>query len=388
MLQMRVSVRIGHAAPRLLGAVVIFRVRVCECAAQSRLHCDHAPHWDTLQFIGAAHSCFTQRSHLSVELDRKSLQHVSHVLQPEPRWHAHGKLLHVRFSKSSGQTEPPCSGLCVITRVRFCVPPPHMIVHGLHIVQLLTEQFTTQGGMPVQFVETSVKFAVHGFPSPLGYCFTTRVRVRVPAPQVTEQADQLAQSPRSQSAEHCFTLVHAADSVKLPQNLCTSAANAWADAEFPVALAAFAAQNGSVTWRVRLCVKVVAHVELHWLQLPHAAPLHLSSGGHELQLPQAPTSQQGEPAQERCSMLVSHPRMLAEPFVADFGTGTFCPVSMYFATSTGLQRRETPLPHVALHGPHGRHSPNVHCKGHGCVLHARVSVCSEHVLPSISSASA
>ena len=86
----------------------MLRVLVCDPVPQLLLHVDHAVKLVTTQCTGQA------------------------------------LLLHPCVSATCGQTLPPCNGFWVTLRERLNVPPPHVTVHVVFVLQGPTTQSTGQ----------------------------------------------------------------------------------------------------------------------------------------------------------------------------------------------------------------------------------------------------
>jgi hypothetical protein len=156
-LQVVVSAECAHALPPKVGATFA-RLRLCEPVPHDFEHLDQAPKVPSTQSI------------------------------------EHSAVLHSRVSAACGQAAPPYRGAALV-RLRFCVPPPHDLVH---VDQALHVYLTQSSGHSCLLQSLASAGCGHAVPP---FCGAIKVRLRdcAPVPHDLVQEDQADQSPTLQS---------------------------------------------------------------------------------------------------------------------------------------------------------------------------------------------
>ena len=120
--------------------------------------------------------------------------HAPHAATTQPT--GHGPVAHERVSWSGGHFVSPATAT---TRLRVCVPPPHVTVHVLQRLNVVTVQGTGQSRKWHGLASVS---APHALPPARDAESIERRRCAVPAPQEAEHASHPPQLPTTQSSGH------------------------------------------------------------------------------------------------------------------------------------------------------------------------------------------
>jgi hypothetical protein len=343
------SLRTPQAVPPLSGVVVGERERAFVPPPHVMVHADQADHAERTQWTGhepLLQTCVWLVSPqaappwaIGVAIARERVcvpaphvlehaPHVSHGASTQSMGQA--SLLHDWVPLRYGHTWPPSDASVMIVRERLWLPPPHVFVHVLHVLNSDTVQCT--GHPPRLQVPCSV-VAPHATPPKPAAVVTVRERDLVPWAQVIVHALQSVHVPITQSTGHACTL-HPCDSSSTGQATPPSA-------------------GCVVTVRERVCEPVPHDL----VQLDHAS-----------KPPQAETTQSTGQATElhaRVSLEAAH----ATP---PLDTGV----------ATGRERTWVPvLPQLTEQAPHAPQVPIVQSTGHSAVPHACVSESAGHTIP-------
>lgn len=225
------SFRSGHTAPPNAEACVTVRVRVRCPPPHTALQSPHWPHALTEQSTG--HSCAL---HVALSCDAEHavplhaaatsvgrvrdvvppphvIEHWLHWLQlPIMQCTAQHSVAQVEVPTSAAQTAPPQRCGAITERYLLRVPPPHALLHGSQDPQLDTSQSasilpsTGHGGQVSVLHGRSSFIAPHATPPSEGTTTTARLRTCLPPPQYTVQAPQSDQLVSAQSTGHGWTL--------------------------------------------------------------------------------------------------------------------------------------------------------------------------------------
>mmetsp|Transcript_51308 Transcript_51308/g.135139 ORF Transcript_51308/g.135139 Transcript_51308/m.135139 type:complete len:216 (-) Transcript_51308:1901-2548(-) len=127
----------------------------------------------------------------------------------------HMSVLHGRMYMLSASLQgfPPALATFTTLRVLVCWPPPHVALQEEYSDQSPQAQSTGCGQGAVLQGSSSRTSPWHCDPSPVECCVTVRYRILSPRPQLTGQSDQSVQVENSQfragSAPHCASQARA-----------------------------------------------------------------------------------------------------------------------------------------------------------------------------------
>ena len=129
--------------------------------------------------------------------DRSGAQGFHVPNEPHRQCTGHGRFaLHARASLRAGQPFPPCAGMRAIVRLRCCTPWPHVAEQVPQLSHSVAKQ--SVGHTSMYWQSCVWRVAPHDRPPALACVDTTRVRYCVPGPHVLVQGLHALQDASAQ----------------------------------------------------------------------------------------------------------------------------------------------------------------------------------------------